>query len=1006
MAILTVSNLNDSGSGSLREAVLAANLTVGVDSVVFAANLSGELTLTSGALTLTNDVTIDGDTNGDDKADITISTSGYSRIFTQTGATTDVALYSLTLTGGNAGAGGGGAIFASDSSKLYLINSTITGNTAYFGGGIFAQYTSVIMYSSLVSNNTATGNSSGGGGILILDGGLSLTNTTIDGNSSNATGGGIRVQDASLFIQSSTITNNHANADGGLTNGGGGINIYISAYASTSDTATITNSVIADNTSGGATENDVSGTVKTASHSVFGVAPTVITISTANQLNVADVGLGTLALHGGTTATRNIESPTSVLLNTGIFTVDTPATDANGDTRRQGSAVDIGATEFSPPPTTITVTNLNNSGAGSLRAALDLANAYSGHDHIVFQSGMSGIITLTTGALTLREDVTIDGDTNEDNKADIIISGDNAFRIFTQTGFDTDINLLSLTLTEGLATGTSFYSNYGGAIFAKNSGTLNIFDTTITGNSATNGGGLYASGTTVTISNSLISANFATSTVASFKGGGIYFRNDTFTLTNSTVVGNISTAAGGGIASRLATVNIINSTITNNGADIFGFPSMAGGGIAVASSVLTIANSVIADNTSGNGGSALHSDVYGTVTTATNSVFGTAVIITTSIANQLNVANVGLGEMLDNGGTVLTRSPLDGSVLIGAGNNGTLPPDTFDLDQDGNTTELLPRDGRGGLRIVGGTVDVGAVEQIVDETIRGTTAANIIIGGLGTDNLSGLAGVDMLSGGDGLDTLSGGTGSDTVLGGAGQDVLLVGNGLAGDFDILDGGTERDLLDMSGLTNGAIWIDYGYNVISGPNMASGFNLSMAVGEARVLNMDSMVGTSFNDTMRGDAGSNLIDGGAGDDILLSYSPYDTLTPYSSLGDVMLGGLGNDLLFSGTGNDYLDGGADNDILEVGGGTDTVVTGTGNDTIFFSPRNGTDTVTDFTGGAGVVDVLKLYGFGTALDTYAEVFAVSSQQGADTHIALTDTTIILQNFTRATLVADDFVFV
>jgi hypothetical protein len=54
----------------------------------------------------------------------------------------------------------------------------------------------------------------------------------------------------------------------------------------------------------------------------------------------------------------------------------------------------------------------------------------------------------------------------------------------------------------------------------------------------------------------------------------------------------------------------------------------------------------------------------------------------------------------------------------------------------------------------------------------------------------------------------------------------------------------------------------------------------------------------------------------------------------------------------------------------------------------------------------LKLYGFGSTLDTYAEVFAVSSQQGADTHIALTDTTIILQNFTRATLVADDFVFV
>jgi Ca2+-binding RTX toxin-like protein len=338
---------------------------------------------------------------------------------------------------------------------------------------------------------------------------------------------------------------------------------------------------------------------------------------------------------------------------------------------------------------------------------------------------------------------------------------------------------------------------------------------------------------------------------------------------------------------------------------------------------------------------------------------------------------------------------------------------------------------------------------LYDRTIIGSSVKDVIYSGMSNDTVNGGSGADELDGGAGMDTLSyasssayvivdisantasGGdatgdvisnfenltgsafgdvlkaaAGSNTILGGAGQDSIVIGNGLAGDFDVLDGGTERDLLDMSGLTNGGIWIDYGYNVISGPNMASGFNLSMVAGEARVVNMDSMVGTSFNDTMRGDAGSNLIDGGAGNDILLSYSPYDTLTPYSSLGDVMLGGTGDDLLFSGTGNDYLDGGADNDTLEVGGGTDTVVTGTGNDTIFFSPRNGTDTVTDFTGGAGVVDVLKLYGFGTSFDTFAEVFAVSSQVGANTQIALTDTTIILQNFTRATLVADDFVFV
>jgi Ca2+-binding RTX toxin-like protein len=290
--------------------------------------------------------------------------------------------------------------------------------------------------------------------------------------------------------------------------------------------------------------------------------------------------------------------------------------------------------------------------------------------------------------------------------------------------------------------------------------------------------------------------------------------------------------------------------------------------------------------------------------------------------------------------------------------------------------------------------------------INGDADPEVMTGSSQNDAISSGAGLDTLHGGGGNDTLNGGTGSDFVFGDAGQDVIVLNNGILGDFDNINGGTERDLLDMSGLSNGAVWIDFGYNVISGPNMTTGTNLFTAAGDGRVVQMDSMVGTAFNDTLRGDAGSNFIDGGAGDDTMLSYSPYDTVTPYSSLGDVILGGGGNDLLFSGTGNDYLDGGADNDTIEVGAGTDTVVTGTGNDIVFFSPNCGTDTVTDFTGGVGLGDVLKLYGFGTAYDTAAEVKAAASQHGADTWIVLPGTTIILQNFTATTLANDDFVFV
>ena len=56
-SIYTVLNLNDSGAGSLRQAILTA--TNG-DSIVFSNGLSGTITLTSGVLTITNSISILG----------------------------------------------------------------------------------------------------------------------------------------------------------------------------------------------------------------------------------------------------------------------------------------------------------------------------------------------------------------------------------------------------------------------------------------------------------------------------------------------------------------------------------------------------------------------------------------------------------------------------------------------------------------------------------------------------------------------------------------------------------------------------------------------------------------------------------------------------------------------------------------------------------------------------------------------------------------------------------
>src|SRR5689334_15919422 len=72
-------------------------------------------------------------------------------------------------------------------------------------------------------------------------------------------------------------------------------------------------------------------------------------------------------------------------------------------------------------PSTFTVMNLNDSGPGSLRAALA-----SGDDTIAFAKGLHGTITLTSGELSIANSVTINGPGA--NK--LSVSGNNTGRVF------------------------------------------------------------------------------------------------------------------------------------------------------------------------------------------------------------------------------------------------------------------------------------------------------------------------------------------------------------------------------------------------------------------------------------------------------------------------------------------------------------------------------------------------------------------------------------------------
>lgn len=415
------------------------------------------------------------------------------------------------------------------------------------------------------------------------------------------------------------------------------------------------------------------------------------------------------------------------------------------------------------------VTNTNDSGAGSLRAAVEAADAAAGADTVRFHKSLKGqTIVLTSGGISIDSEMTINGDVNKDGKADVTISGNNSSNIFFMSSYLADATVRSLDLTQG-------YAGVGGAIYVYGDAKLKVVNSTLSGNAASYGGAIGTMYGDVTIVNSLITGNFAYGS-----GGGVRVNQGKLTMVNTTVHSNEAMEGGGGISTADGELVLTNSTITGNRVTAGG----GAGGISQVGTTITIVNSVVAENTSPS-----FQDVNGTIQQAVNSVFGTVATILQNTNSAINVHTVGLSELLDHGGVVLSRSPMDNSFLIDFGDDASLPLDIFDLDGDGNTTEVLPIDVRGLARLFRDSVDAGAVEWVLNETIRGTSNDNLIFGGAGQDRIYGGSGQDILDGGAGNDRLYGESGNDFLRGGGGNDLLEGGD----DNDTLIGGSGDDRL---------------------------------------------------------------------------------------------------------------------------------------------------------------------------------------------------------------------
>ncbi len=392
---------------------------------------------------------------------------------------------------------------------------------------------------------------------------------------------------------------------------------------------------------------------------------------------------------------------------------------------------------------TITVMNTNDSGAGSLRAAL--ASAANGDT--IDATGMSGAILLTSGELFVDKSVTINGP----GAANLAVDGNHSDRVF-QVANPVTVTISGLTITNGSVVSSdvgggiyndgstltlsdcAIVANFGGGIYNGHS-TLTVSNCTLSGNSAGVGGGIYNAGSnsgsaTLTINNSTLSGNSA-----GIGGGGIYndgiFGGATLTISNSTLSGNSAGFFAGGIYNTgeggSATLTISNSTLSGNSVS-----GGVGGGIfndgRDGSAMLTISNSTLSGNSAGFFGGIYNYGVSGSATltigdtilnagASGENIFNNSGTVTshgynlssdngggllTATGDQINTDPL-LGPLQDNGGPTFTHVLLVGSPAIDAG-DPNFNPNSF------NPPMVYDQRGPGFNRVVNGRIDIGAFE--------------------------------------------------------------------------------------------------------------------------------------------------------------------------------------------------------------------------------------------------------------------------------------------------------
>ncbi|MDQ1919813.1 calcium-binding protein [Massilia pseudoviolaceinigra] len=259
------------------------------------------------------------------------------------------------------------------------------------------------------------------------------------------------------------------------------------------------------------------------------------------------------------------------------------------------------------------------------------------------------------------------------------------------------------------------------------------------------------------------------------------------------------------------------------------------------------------------------------------------------------------------------------------------------------------------------------------DALTGYETADQLAGAGGNDTLSGYGGADALDGGsgddqllgsDGDDTLDGGAGNDSLTGGAGNDVFLFGAGggqdLIQEFDGTPGKTDTIRLGAgvspAGVRIARVTDDLRLQLKgSGDSLlVPGFFKDEASTGHRIEQIafhdgtlwdlaaileQALLPTEGNDLIAGYTKADSINGGGGDDRIDGGDGADTLGGGAGH-DVLLGQAGDDQLRGDAGSDTLDGGVGDDSASGGAGDDLYLVQSTADVVVELPGEGVDTV------------------------------------------------------------------